>query len=160
VRSKLETVLSLSSTVINRRRCRRLILWGHTWFLLAIRSVTLFIAFLVLDERRVQANRRDVCFCFKGTDSDDGPSDDTDNGREIERSEPNAHSWERRLMSLYTDQLLKPWVQSSVLLAFLGYFGFCIYRASLLTQVSTEAIIYVFTFAPLARLLTQNDVSY
>ena len=53
-------------------------------------QVTYFVAWLVLDEQRIQANRRDCCFCFTNTTNaiQNGPEDDNNReGLVLERME-------------------------------------------------------------------------
>jgi Niemann-Pick C1 protein len=96
-------------------------------------QITLFTAFLVLDERRMKASKRDLCFCFtvKREIVTDREGGDERQGQEEADTGEDA---ETDIMTRYADFLMRPAVKAIVLVTFLGYFGFCTYRATLLTQ--------------------------
>lgn len=124
---------------------------------------TYFVAWMVLDERRVQANKRDCCFCITVSEEsrDDNPRDkrtnnDTDMSSEVtdtanesfeneknateQRKQASCKKIERpkifaeRFMGWYADKLLKPYVKMFVLLAFTAYFAGCVYTTTQLQQ--------------------------
>ena len=127
-------------------------------------QVTYFVAFLVLDEERVQASRRDCCFCFKTSIStDDKAINFVDNNGNIMENAPTMSAQEasttdsedhggstrssqshpalarnkslpERVMQWYSGFLLRPPVKVTVLVIFTAYFGWCCYSASLLEQ--------------------------
>jgi Niemann-Pick C1 protein len=96
-------------------------------------QITLFTAFLVLDERRVKASKRDLCFCItvKGEDKTDREVGEEQQGQEESVAGEDAKT---DIMAWYADFLMRPSVKVIVLATFLGYLGFCTYRATLLTQ--------------------------
>jgi Niemann-Pick C1 protein len=101
--------------------------------LVFIYQITLFTAFLVLDERRVKASKRDLCFCItvKGEDETDREVGEERQGQEESDAGEDAKT---DIMAWYADFLMRPSVKVIVLATFLGYLGFCTYRATLLTQ--------------------------
>ncbi|CAB9501621.1 Pick C1-like protein 1 [Seminavis robusta] len=124
-----------------------------TIFIDFIFQITLFPAFIVLDEQRILAKKRDCCFWLpeKGSDEDEVVHDDTvpagkdddaaletDGSVEIststENSEGSSKSIPERVMSAYADFLLRPQIKALVLLLFAALFGCCVYSVSLLTQ--------------------------
>lgn len=131
-----------------------------TVLVLAVYQVTAFTAMIVLDERRLAANRRDCCVCWVlSTDSDDESdckdihsggstasyttphtSEGTEvashegDGKSIFRSSTDDTSKVDRVMGWYADQLARPFVKAAVLVSFLAMIvGFC-YSATLFTQ--------------------------
>jgi len=124
-----------------------------------IYQITFFIAILVIDEERMQENRRDCCIWIsvEGQEDDtidtDRPSrprsktedDDSDesavqqlqqtigNDNGSFKKEPKA-SLADRAMDWYADQILKPKVKIFVLSAFTVFLAGCAYSATLLTQ--------------------------
>jgi predicted RND superfamily exporter protein len=147
-------------------------------------QITFFVALMVLDEKRIQANRMDWCTCIivqsrdryatqdsaiadgaiasDGTRARDGPhrggrgelSDsilrndvdcegvdpdaeqkaDKDDGGDRSPESLESHSWVDRLMAWWAIQLLKPWVQTVVMTAFVGLAIGSIYCATQLDQ--------------------------
>jgi len=88
-----------------------------------------FMACLVLDERRVAANRRDCLRCCSRT------NDEAENSNSNEVSEVSRiDNW----MVLYTEQLLRPWVKVVVLVTFAAVAAAC--------AVSTSALKQAFEF--------------
>ena len=115
-----------------------------------IYQCTFFVSCLILDERRISANRLDGCFCYsaesKADDVEPAPTHETNSdeealaepnqsttGREPTRDE-QEESFNVRFMRWYATQLMKPWVKVMVLAIFTAYFGFCVYCATNLTQ--------------------------
>lgn len=92
-------------------------------------QITFFVALIVLDERRVQANRMDCCICARITSK---VEDWDENATPVE--EERIKSAQERFMGWYARQLLRPRMKAIVLVLFLGYFSFCGYTTSLLTQ--------------------------
>lgn len=120
-----------------------------------IYQCTFFISCLILDERRISANRKDCCICFtvEGNDEDLKPAptkgleDGNDSAQEEGTSDQSSRDpqevvvkVERKLnlneqfMRWYAAQLMKPWVKISVIAVFLAYFGFCLYCTTNLSQ--------------------------
>jgi Patched family len=92
------------------------------------------IGLLVLDERRIQANRMDCCICIKAKTE---PEENCEVGvvPRIPKSQrvPKKRLNER-FMVWYVRQLMRPWVKFLVVVGFLAYTGFCCYTTSLLRQ--------------------------
>jgi len=84
-------------------------------------QITFFPALIVLDERRIQANRRDCCFCFspRKTESLDF----------VQQT-----SVIDRFMAMHGKQVVRPPVKYFVILSFLALFGFSLYNTSNFTQ--------------------------
>ena len=125
-------------------------------------QTTFFVALLTLDERRLQSYRVSWC-CWKrlpvdvdecesqmgvnlsSSMSNSGVDSVHDEEGIVTVRKPHAADQEHdindttkhfseRLMIWYGQQLMRPWCKLFVLLAFSGYFGFCCYRTTLLTQ--------------------------
>lgn len=118
-------------------------------------QVSFFISLVVLDERRIQANRRDCCPCVPvnnknaietcGSTDDSADSNDSVNassgtsqrnqegkqGRDEHDKTPHPST---RIMRWYANQLLRPRVKIAVLLSFAGMFCGFTYSATLLKQ--------------------------
>ncbi|CAB9508257.1 Pick C1-like protein 1 [Seminavis robusta] len=119
-------------------------------------QITFFVALIVLDEKRIQANRMDYCTCFTVPQDDDDDDDhkknnnqqDENNGGELVEEAQQQHEDEPtttttapqqthiadRLMGWWSNQLLKPAVQTIAMLAFLGLSAASIYFATKLDQ--------------------------
>ena len=85
-------------------------------------QITFFVALIVIDQRRIDENRRDCCFCCT---SKTAPDQD---------SEKNQTHFADRLMARYADFLLKPVVKWIVIAAFAAMLGFFSWRTSKMTQ--------------------------
>ena len=107
-------------------------------------QITFFVALVVLDERRVQANRRDCCFClvvdpnepFKDTSETHKEDSET---RAIPSTRTSTLSTQQtplvdRFMDWYANQLLRPAVKILVLVGFAAFLGGCSYSATKLIQ--------------------------
>lgn len=118
-------------------------------------TITFFVALIVLDERRIQANRRDCCFCMAITEDRDVESVQITIQNSVESAEEgrarpvvqkkkdpelgadtdtNDNDPIIRFMSMYADFLMKPVVKVLVLLAAAAFFCFCAYSTSLFRQ--------------------------
>ena len=114
-------------------------------------QITLFTAFMVLDEQRVQANRRDICFCIKVQREEDDTSKAIDqvdsNASDLQESECISEGEQTlqgqveeqpdlglRFMTWYADFLMRPSIKIIVLGIFTAFCAFCVYSTSLLTQ--------------------------
>lgn len=88
-----------------------------------IYQISMFVAILVIDERRIQRNKRDCLVCL------------TVKGREDENanSEPSM-SPSSRFMDAYADILFKPGVKAAVLVFFAALFGACVWGTTQLRQ--------------------------
>lgn len=99
-------------------------------------QITFFVALLVLDERRVQANRRDCCLCItvkSDYNPEKGTNETSDNGTSATQSK-SAKTTPERIMRWYANQLLRPWVKAIVILIFTSYAAWCAYCTTQLTQ--------------------------
>ena len=115
-------------------------------------QITFFIALVVLDERRIRANRRDCLFCItvqRGKPTNHGHSLDDDPTKVKEQADTQGgdaedfESWDiaippksyaERFMAYYADILLLPKVKVAVILCFTIFLGFAMYSATLLEQ--------------------------
>jgi hypothetical protein len=98
-----------------------------------IYQITFFVALVVVDEKRVQDNRRDWLVCVKvNPRPEDEQGAQEDHGTE-DLSIPAID----RFMVWYARQLERTWIKVVVILAFTGLFAGCAYSASLLTQEFT-----------------------
>ena len=135
-----------------------------TIFIDFLMQTTCFISLLVLDERRLQANKRDCCFCFKVDRNDRGRgytkdsesnSDCSEEGqtrgedvvaveRDLQRL-PSASehadyisippkTYQERFMISYVDFLMKGWVKAVVVIGFVVYLGLAMWSATQLEQ--------------------------
>lgn len=131
-----------------------------TIFIDFIFQITFFVAVLVIDESRIQANRRDCCVCVVvpasttparsrcRTEEDDSEETDSDCHQlkqgKVVANDPQAEllsspsnqkaSMADRFMNWYADRLLRPGVKVFVLVAFTVFLAGCAYSASLLEQ--------------------------
>ncbi|CAB9497246.1 Pick C1-like protein 1 [Seminavis robusta] len=98
-------------------------------------QITFFVAILVLDERRIAANRRGCCVCFrvKNHDKEDVDTDEMDKDVSPVANHVEAPMVDR-FMNWYCEHLLHPVVKKIVMIAFLMLFGVCIYSTTLLRQ--------------------------
>jgi len=94
-----------------------------TIFVDFIYQVTFFVALIVLDERRVEEQKRDCFTCLKAPEPADGEGEEVPEGNIVDR-----------FMAWYSDILLKPAVKVIVLAVFFGMFGGLGYSATLLKQ--------------------------
>lgn len=111
-------------------------------------QITLFVAFIVLDESRVKANKKDLCCCIpvkESEESNEGPSADSEENKEQSQEQPKEDEKEEdaadslgniglRFMTWYANKLMNPFPKALVLSIFIYYMGFCVYRTTLLTQ--------------------------
>lgn len=103
-----------------------------------IYQISFFMALLILDEQRIQDNRRDCCVCMKGVDTE-SDAFEHEQGAEPD-SLPSSDNKKRtlsfveRLMVWYANHIVHPIVKGSVLVGFLALFIACAFSASKLTQ--------------------------
>ncbi|CAB9504683.1 Pick C1 protein [Seminavis robusta] len=113
---------------------------------------TYFIAWMVLDERRVQAKRKDICFWISLAEEEEDDDEDkhqinsmlkSDSSSSLEEEESNddnaqpisnQQNFSERFMKWYADKLLQPAVKVFVLIFFTVYLAGCIYSTTKLTQ--------------------------
>lgn len=122
-----------------------------TIFINFVYQITLFVAFLVLDERRVKAKQKDCCICASvETGANDAVAsgmeciehDDPENTSDDTSNDDTKHpviairtkSLNERFMSWYAEQLMKKWVKTFVFVIFIAYFVFCAYCTTNLSQ--------------------------
>lgn len=89
-------------------------------------QITFFVALIVLDERRIHANRADCCICSKVRQHDN-------HGWESDAA-IHQQSLPEKFMTWYANQLMQKWVKVLVVIGFTGYAAFCAYTTTLLTQ--------------------------
>lgn len=92
-------------------------------------QITFFVALVVLDERRVQANRVDCCICAKVNNRVEDWETDMP-AAPLQRTK----TLPERFMGCYARQLQRPLVKIAVIAVFLAYASFCAYSTTLLTQ--------------------------
>lgn len=120
-------------------------------------QVTFFVALLVMDEQRIQANRRDCLFCITVSKKKDTPTTNNNHcapteeeGKdseelayeEVEQEQESIiphiaiqpKNYAERFMERYADILLLPQVKVVVILCFTIFLGFAMYSASLMEQ--------------------------
>ncbi|KAL7558591.1 hypothetical protein ACA910_016211 [Epithemia clementina (nom. ined.)] len=112
-------------------------------------QVTFFIAWIVLDERRIQHNKRDCCVCITAVKEDPKDAEDEPETKVISDEEPTAQEEDRNdnaetkqplgnmfdgFMARYAEFLLQPVVKVLVVVAFLALAAICAVSASKLSQ--------------------------
>jgi len=95
---------------------------GPSVFIDFFYQITMFIAFLVLDDRRSRANRIDCFVCCKV----EKPKEDVVESKKSHIPQKNAVGI---FMESYADFLMKPWVRKSVLTGFISGFLYLTWRA-------------------------------
>jgi Niemann-Pick C1 protein len=98
-------------------------------------SITMFLAIIVIDERRVEANRRDILCCCSAK------KEETETMGEDEVEEVHPESNMDRLMGKYADVLVKPVVKVAVLVLFTALFAVCAWSTTLLKQEFTVELV-------------------
>jgi Niemann-Pick C1 protein len=95
-------------------------------------QLTFFIAWIVLDDRRIKQKHRDCCWCVSVVEA----SEESEQGdREDPRHGPEEQaSVTERFMLKYAEHLLRPWVKATVVLAFTALLCAGAISASQLTQ--------------------------
>lgn len=93
-------------------------------------QITFFIALIVIDQRRIQDNRRDCCFCCTVKDVSEAST--------LDLSGQSEKHFADKLMAKYANFLLKPSVKWMVIASFSALLGFFSWRTSLLSQVRSE----------------------
>lgn len=81
-------------------------------------QITFFVAILVVDERRVERNRMDCCFCIEIGARKVGQDNSTRD--QDEQSPPTEEFYYQRFISWFADQILRPWVKVFVIVFFLA----------------------------------------
>lgn len=87
-------------------------------------QITFFISVMVIDDRRIMANRRDCCICFPVKPKE------LEDEQIVYSSEPPKKHIAERMMIWYSDKLLRPWTKAFVIAVFSAIFGVCIYSAT------------------------------
>ena len=110
-----------------------------TIFIDFIYQITFFVAIMVLDERRIQGGREDICICFGRpkvdltvgvTDGEEVPQPVQTGSNTIVQQKHIAD----RIMAWYAKQLMRPVSKGIVAIVFTYFFALCIYRTTLLRQ--------------------------
>ena len=89
-------------------------------------QITFFVAIIVIDQKRIEDNRRDCCFCCTAKDVSEASARDL--------SGKGEQHFADRLMRRYSNFLLKPAVKWFVIAFFAGMLAFFSWRTSELTQ--------------------------
>ena len=103
-------------------------------------QVTLFIAILVLDERRIADQREDICICTKRPVLQiDNLGVDDNHGDVLEDTAADGLGVHEkplidRIMAKYAKFLMRPIIKGIVVVIFAYFFALCVYRTTLLTQ--------------------------
>jgi Niemann-Pick C1 protein len=92
-------------------------------------QVTFYVAAMILDQKRIEAKRRDYCTCIAVQRNGDDESSQEEI-HQAELSPSKIDSW----MTLYAEFLMKPVVKIVVVAAFLALAGLSGWSASKLTQ--------------------------
>jgi Niemann-Pick C1 protein len=96
-----------------------------TIILIFIYQLTLFVALITLDQRRIQQNRLDCCVCFTAKTNEDEAEVNDVSGLE---------QWANQGMGWFANQLLRPRVKGATLLGFVALSGLCAWSASRMQQ--------------------------
>jgi Niemann-Pick C1 protein len=95
-------------------------------------QLTFFIAWIVLDDRRIKQKHRDCCWCISVVEtSEESEQEDQEEPR---RGPKEQASVTERFMLKYAEHLLRPWVKATVVLAFTALLCAGAISASQLTQ--------------------------
>lgn len=99
-------------------------------------QITYFVAILVLDERRIEAGRRDVCIWIKTEENGVDRDNEWKDGKEstLTKKATRKKSIADKVMVWYAKKLLTPTVKVIVLVLFSGFFASCIWSTTRLTQ--------------------------
>ena len=90
-------------------------------------QITFFVALIVIDQKRIEDNRRDCCPCYTAKDVSEASA--------LDLSGKSEKHFADRLMAKYANFLLKPVVKWMVIVLFAGMLAFFSWRTSLLKQV-------------------------
>ncbi|CAB9521722.1 Pick C1-like protein 1 [Seminavis robusta] len=93
-------------------------------------QITFFVAILALDEKRIKDKRLDVAICCK-SQAKEGHANDS--GINADSSQQSTH-FADKIMAWHARRLLHPVSKVLVLISFSAFFGFCIYRTTMLKQ--------------------------
>jgi Niemann-Pick C1 protein len=102
-----------------------------------IYQITFVVAFIILDERRITARKRDCCFCIKAKHLETGEdmNHSGSNGQvEFNNKEEDKLTTMDRVMILYAETLLRPISKVIVLVSASVIFGLCAWSTTKLTQ--------------------------
>lgn len=95
-------------------------------------QMTFFMALIVIDEKRIQDNRRDCLVCFHAkVKKEEEVAEET---TELEESDQETAHFSDRIMSSYGNILMRKEVKILVICSFLTLFGFLTWQTTLLTQ--------------------------
>ena len=91
-------------------------------------QITFFVALIVIDQRRIEDNRRDCCFCCTAQEVSEAST--------LDLSGKSEKHFADVLMAKYANWLLKPAIKWLVIAFFAGMLAFFSWRTSKLIQVS------------------------
>jgi Niemann-Pick C1 protein len=89
-------------------------------------QITFFISIMVLDDRRIIANRRDCCICLVAKPKE------MEDEQVVHSNEPPKKHCAEQFMIWYSDKLFRPWTKVFVVAVFTALFGLSIYSFSLI----------------------------
>ncbi|CAB9506450.1 Pick C1-like protein 1 [Seminavis robusta] len=125
-------------------------------------QISFFVAILVLDERRIAANRRGCCVCFRvskrGKADTDGLDEDVP-----QVAVPIKAPVVDRFMAWYCEHLFHPIIKVFVMIAFAALLSVCIYSTTLLEQEFKPAEFlpdgsYAFAFIDSLNMYTNRKM--
>ena len=97
-------------------------------------QLTFFCACIVMDERRIMANRRDCFTCFQVVEQDNEAAQEQADDRRLDMDDGPVESAADKLMLRYAKFLLKPWVKAAVVCVFLTFSVLCAFSAAKMRQ--------------------------
>jgi Niemann-Pick C1 protein len=93
-------------------------------------QVTFYVACVVLDERRVQNRRLDVCLCYQIKDYQFYAKQIYDYNKSVSENKNISN----RLMNAYSEFILRPKMRVFIITSFIALVGLCAWSATKLTQ--------------------------
>jgi Niemann-Pick C1 protein len=125
-------------------------------------TVTIFVAIIVIDERRVEARRRDLLCCVSAKKSEKELTKkyEEDESDIAEGAVPTSVSIVDQLLARYAEFLMKPIVKVVVLVLFSTLFAVCAWSTTLLKQEFSVGLVlpkgsYVVSFLDSMEIYTE-----
>ena len=97
-----------------------------------IYQISIFIAIVVIDERRMQRNKMDCLVCVSVSQEDSLDGGASHDNSTVGTAQPTSLS--SRIMQAYANILLRPSIKAAVLVAFVALFGACCWGTTQLRQ--------------------------